>query len=422
MPISLGAIADDFTGAADLAVLIRRSGMSVSLLVGVPAALPESLPDAIVIALKTRTVAPEDAVRQSLDAARWLRWQAGAQRLFFKYCSTFDSTDRGNIGPVIDALMAEFSVPRSIAVPAFPENGRRMFAGHLFVNGRLLSESSMATHPLTPMHDADIVRVLGRQRSGAVGLIDKQLVDAGPEAMRATFDAAALGTVFACDAIGNDDLAQLAIAFADLPLATGGSAIGAALARQWFDPATGSRLAFGWPAPGTARVLAISGSGSEMTRRQVARALRQGYSGIRVTADEASDPAGLCRRVLAEFARHRDERCLVYATDTPAEVLRMQERLGRQKAGALLETFFGILAKAARDSGYDSLIVAGGETSGAVVQALGVTEMIVGPEIAPGVPWLRSGKLWLALKSGNFGAESFFDDARHMLAGKAIAS
>jgi uncharacterized protein YgbK (DUF1537 family) len=416
LPIRLGAIADDFTGATDLAALIRRSGMSVSLFVDTPVLASVPPVDAIVIALKTRTVPPEDAVRASVEAARWLRHQAGAEHLFFKYCSTFDSTDRGNIGPVIDALLRETGAGKTIAVPAFPENGRRMFAGHLFVGDRLLSESSMANHPLTPMHDSDIVRVLGRQRNGPVRLIDKTVIDAGMEAIRERFGLATENTVLVCDAIGDGDLERLAEAFADLPFSTGGSAIGAMLARQWHDDVAAGATAFEWPAPGAATVLALSGSVSEATRRQVAHAIDQGWFGIRVTADEALDQAVLIARVLASIEAHRDQPCLIYATDTPAAVLDTQARLGREQAGEALESFFGSLAVAVRSRGYNGLIVAGGETSGAVVKSLALNEMTVGPEIAAGVPWVRAGGLWLALKSGNFGRDSFFEDARRMLA------
>jgi len=411
----LGAIADDFTGATDLAALIRRSGMSVSLFVGTPVTALAPPVDAIVIALKTRTVPPDDAVRASLEAARWLKQWAGAEHLFFKYCSTFDSTDRGNIGPVIDALLRETGADKTIAVPAFPENGRRMFAGHLFVGDRLLSESSMANHPLTPMHDSNIVRVLGRQRNGPVGLIDKTVIDAGVAAVRERFALTTANTVLVCDAIGDGDLKRLAEAFADLPFTTGGSAIGAMLARQWRDNAAGAATPFDWPAAGAATVLALSGSVSEATRRQVAQAIEHGWFGIRVTADEALDQPALIARVLESLKAHRDQPCLVYATDTPAAVLDTQARLGREQAGEALESFFGSLAVAVRSSGYNGLIVAGGETSGAVVKSLALDEMNVGPEIAAGVPWVRAGDLWLALKSGNFGRDSFFEDARRML-------
>ncbi|HEY8596611.1 MAG TPA: 3-oxo-tetronate kinase [Devosiaceae bacterium] len=418
MTIRIGAIADDFTGATDLAVLIRRSGMKVTLVVGVPGQPLSGDPDAIVVALKSRNIAPEEAVAQSLAAASWLRDEAGAERLFFKYCSTFDSTDQGNIGPVADALGQFVHAPRTIFVPAFPENGRRMFLGHLFVNGRLLSESSMANHPLTPMHDPDIVRVLSRQRPGPVGLIDKQMIERGAIAVRAAFDASAPGSAMVCDAIDDGDLDVLAEAFSDLPLATGGSAIGGAIARRLMTGRVDLPPEFDWPAVGRVRTLVVSGSGSEMTQRQVENALANGYFGVKVTADEARSPDALVREVLEQLDRAGDRRSIVYATDSAEQVRRTQALLGREEAGRILEEFFGRLAATAAASGYNAFVVAGGETSGAVVKALGAMQMSIGPEIATGVPWVRSGDLWMALKSGNFGDERFFDKAQDMLVAK----
>lgn len=417
--VGFGAIADDFTGAADLASLIRRRGLSVSLLVGVPEGLQKPETEAVVVALKTRTSEPDVAVAQSLQTARWLCDTAKAKTIYFKYCSTFDSTDRGNIGPVIDALMDELRVERTVAVPAFPENGRRVFMGHLFVGDRMLSESSMAAHPLTPMRDADIVRVLSRQRRGPVRLVEHARIEHGRSAIDAAFHDVSPDTVLICDTIADRDIERLADAFATLPLTTGGSPFGAAIAAHVIiDQATAETRAFPRPAP-RARYLALSGSGSEATRRQVAEALAGGFFGVRVTADEATDPQGLSTSVLARLDASQADRCLVYATDTTEEVAKTQQRLGRERAGAALEQFFGALAVAARARGYTSFIVAGGETSGEVVRALGANALLVGPEIAPGVPWLNSGDVWIAPKSGNFGGPRFFDDARRVLAGDA---
>ncbi|KEO58362.1 3-oxo-tetronate kinase [Thioclava indica] len=413
--IEIGAIADDFTGACDLAVMLRRSGMRVALRVGVPEGTLRERADAVVVALKTRNIAPDLAVAESCKAARWLRDHLGAKRLFFKYCSTFDSTDAGNIGPVSDALMQEAGAKRAIAAPAFPENGRRVFMGHLFVGDRLLSESSMAQHPLTPMHDPDLVRVLSRQRSAPVGLIDKTCIDLGAKAVRAAYQDADAGTMLICDAVCDGDLDTLAQAVLDAPLVTGGSAIGAALARQIMAGRSAQRDAFTRPDQAQMRALVLSGSGSEMTRAQVSQAIAVGYEAIKVGAAEAGQPEALAKQVLDQLAACSNPRQLVYATDRPEQVQAVQKVLGREEAGARLETFFAILAQQAVARGYNAFVVAGGETSGAVVRGLGVQELAIGPEIAPGVPWAQGGGLWLALKSGNFGQADFFETAVSML-------
>jgi len=422
MQIKIGAIADDFTGATDLAVMMRRTGMNVVITVGVPAGKAAEKADAVVIALKTRNLPAPEAVSQSLSALRRLQSGGGAEHIFFKYCSTFDSTDEGNIGPVTDALMAEMGIERTIAVPAFPENGRQMVFGHLFVNGRLLSESSMANHPLTPMHDPDIVRVLSRQRAGPVGLVPKMKVDMGPEAARSVFDSTAANSVVLCDAIDDNDLNTLAVAFSDLQLATGGSAFGGAIAAvwagKWLDGMQANKLQ---RRNLEIRPIVLSGSASEATQRQVRQALNQGYFGVKVDAEEAQEPEALANRILGELECSNTPRAIVYATDSPENVRGVQARLGRQRAGEILEIFFGRFACEAKARGYNAFVVAGGETSGSVVRSLQVDEMLVEEEICPGVPWVRSGDTWLALKSGNFGDDEFFDRAIGLLQGRSQA-
>lgn len=404
-----GCIADDFTGATDLAAMLSRRGWSVTLSDGVPEAGAE-LGDAHVIALKSRTIAPDDAVRLSLEACRFLTGHHRSEAIYFKYCSTFDSTDRGNIGPVLDALMVELDVHHSVASPAFPENGRRVFLGHLFVNGRLLSESSLATHPLTPMTDPDLVRVLGRQRNGAVDLISVDDIAAGADKIAAKFHAAAPGTVFICDATTNDEMERLARGLPAMRLASGGSAMGAAIAGATL---VSSRL--NWTRMGTPpRALLLSGSASQQTQRQVRRAIESGRPVVQVSPEEMDAPVALAERVLDGLITGV-EAPLIYSTTTPEEVTRMQQRYGREPAGERVETFFGCLARDALKRGYDTFVVAGGETSGAVAQALGAKTMIVGPEIAAGVPWMSSGGIRLALKSGNFGGDDFFADALRCL-------
>lgn len=400
-----GCIADDFTGATDLAAMLSRRGWRVSLSDGVPDADVE-LGDAHVVALKSRTIAPEDAVAQSLEACRFLTEHHVSEAIYFKYCSTFDSTDKGNIGPVLDALMAELGVGRTIAAPAFPENGRRVFLGHLFVNGRLLSESSLATHPLTPMTDPDLVRVLGRQRHGHVDLISVDDIGAGAGAIAAKFDTAMPGTVFICDATSDGEMEQLAQGLPAMRLASGGSAMGAAIAGQ---AAVSSAL--DWSGTRTPpRAMLLSGSASQQTQRQVRRAIESGRPVIKVSPEEMDEPQAFAQTIL-ERLDASGEAPLVYSTATPDEVVQMQQRHGRAAAGERVERFFGCLAKHALKRGFDTFVVAGGETSGAVAQALGAKNMLVGPEIAPGVPWMASNGIRLALKSGNFGGDDFFADA-----------
>ncbi len=409
MTTRLGCIADDFTGATDLAAMLRRKGLSVTLTNGLPEKGDSVKSDALIVALKSRTIPPEQAVALSLGACRFLRDELGARAIYFKYCSTFDSTDRGNIGPVLDALMNELGVDRTIAAPGFPENGRRVFLGHLFVGDRLLSESSLASHPLTPMTDPDLRRVLSRQRRGPVAVIDVNDIAGGTTAIAAKIDAAPAGTVFICDAVFERDIDTIAAALSDLTLTSGGSPMGAAVGAALY-PHRANVAAESFAAGLEPTPLYLSGSGSEMTRRQVRHALANGFFGIKVDPVSVADPDAP-KRVLDEIVASGATRPLVYAASEPDEVAAMRDRLGREEAGSRLERFFEALAPLARAAGFSAFVVAGGETSGAVTQGLGIGVMQVGPEIAPGVPWMRSGEMLLALKSGNFGAESFFSDA-----------
>jgi uncharacterized protein YgbK (DUF1537 family) len=184
--LALGCIADDFTGATDLANNLVRGGMRAVQAIGVPDGPLARDADAVVVALKSRTNPPQEAVAQSLEALRWLRGQ-GARQVYFKYCSTFDSTPQGNIGPVTEALMDALGTDFTVATPAFPDNGRTVFKGHLFVGDVLLSDSGMRDHPLTPMRDANLVRVLQAQCKRRVGLVDHRVVAQGPDAIRARF-------------------------------------------------------------------------------------------------------------------------------------------------------------------------------------------------------------------------------------------
>jgi uncharacterized protein YgbK (DUF1537 family) len=417
----LGVVADDLTGATDVALMLQRAGMSVVQVIGVPAsasALPEA--DAVVVSLKSRTSPVAEAVAQSLASVRALR-ERGARQILFKYCSTFDSTDAGNIGPVAEALMDELGAESAIFCPAFPANARTIYLGHLFVGGRLLSESSMRDHPLTPMRDSDLVRVLGRQSRRGVGLVPLPVIEAGPEAIRAAIakEAAEDRPLVVTDALVDRHLLSLGKALAGAPLVTGGSGIAMGLPANFgIDPASAR------PAPMAnvpqGRRLVLSGSCSEATRRQVKHAIAAGMPSLQIEpkrlADSTQD-ASTAARWLAE--QSADGAALIYATAEPAAVRKAQEALGMAKAGALVEEAMAEIAAIAVKRGTTGLIVAGGETSGAVVQALGARALAIGPEIDPGAPWTRvvdGPAIALALKSGNFGQDDFFTRAWGLIA------
>ncbi len=425
----LGAIADDFTGATDLANNLVRAGMRTVQAIGVPSAGTGIDADAVVIALKSRTIPAADAVAQSLDALRWLR-DAGCGQIYFKYCSTFDSTPAGNIGPVTDALLDALHGPGqgfTIVCPAFPENQRTVFRGHLFVGDVLLSDSGMRNHPLTPMTDSNLVRVMQAQTRRRVGLVSYETVAAGPAAIRARFAALQADGVGVAvvDAIGNADLMRLGEALAGMPLVTAGSGVAIGLPRNWL--ATGSlragAVADALPAAaGLAAV--VSGSCSMATNAQVRHWIERGRPAFAVDPLAIASGADVAREAL-DWARARigDDPVLVYATAGPDAVRAAQAKLGVAQAGELVERTLAAVARGLVDAGVRRLVVAGGETSGAVVQALGVARMAIGPQIDPGVPWtavesaVRPGEtVHLALKSGNFGTTDFFEKAFAQLA------
>ncbi|WP_413195948.1 3-oxo-tetronate kinase [Pararobbsia alpina] len=416
-PALLGCIADDFTGATDLANMLVRGGMRTIQTIGVPNAPLDEPAEAIVVALKSRTAPREDAISESLAALAWLR-ERGCRQFYLKYCSTFDSTAKGNIGPVADALMEALDVSFAIACPAFPEAGRTVYRGHLFVGDVLLNESGMQNHPLTPMTDANLVRVLQQQTRQRVGLLRYDSVQRGVEAIHeARFALAAqdIGLAIA-DAISDDDLYRLGAACANDVLLTGGSGLALGLPRNFANAGLLPEAASAAQLPaieGPAAVL--SGSCSRATNGQVAHWREQGRPAFRI------DPLALAanRPVVAEaleFARARIEHepVLLYATSEPDDVAAVQQALGAAQSGALVENAMATIARQLRDDGMRRFVVAGGETSGAVVKALGVTSLRIGPQIDPGVPWtasLGTPALALALKSGNFGTPDFFSKA-----------
>jgi len=419
--VLLGAIGDDFTGSTDLASMLVRGGMRTVQVIGVPEG-PAPDADAVVVALKSRTIAPEQAVEQSLGALNWLR-SAGCRQFFFKYCSTFDSSDRGNIGPVADALMDALGARFTIACPAFPENGRTVYRGHLFVGDVLLSESGMKDHPLTPMRDANLVRVLQRQSRRKVGLVPEDAVRRGTGAIEERFaalerDGVGMAIV---DAVSDADLHAIGHACAGLPLVTGGSGVAVGLPENFRREGLLAHADHAAELPGIEGLSAVlSGSCSAATNGQVVEWLRS-RPGFRIDPLRLAEGNDLAGEALA-WARERIAAgpVLVYATSAPEEVARVQARLGADRAGQLVEACLARVARGLVERGVRRLVVAGGETSGAVVSALGVRALRIGRQIDPGVPWTASvggAPLALALKSGNFGSQDFFTKALAMLDG-----
>ncbi|MGW0865173.1 3-oxo-tetronate kinase [Streptomyces sp. NPDC002611] len=414
MSIRLGCIADDFTGATDLANNLVRAGMRVVQLIDTPPAGAEQAidADAVVIALKSRTVPAADAVEASLRALAWLR-SLGAEQFYFKYCSTFDSTPAGNIGPVTEALMDALGTGFTVATPAFPDNGRTIFKGHLFVGDVLLGDSGMRHHPLTPMTDSNLVSVLGAQTTREVGLVDHTVVADGAEAIRARVDTLredGFGIAIV-DAVSNDDLVRLGAAVQGFPLVTAGSGLAIGLPANWgFEP---SRAAAQLPPPTGHRAI-VSGSVSAATNRQVLEYLRTGRPAFSVDPLRVAAGEDVVEQALAFAESHLDDGpVLVYSTESADTVRTVQGRLGAAEAGELVERTLARIAQGLVARGVRRLVVAGGETSGAVVQALGVTGLRIGPQIDPGVPWCAAAlpdgdTLHITLKSGNFGGPDFF--------------
>ncbi len=421
----LGCIADDFTGATDLAAMLVANGMRTVQLLGLPC-VGEPAPDAdaIVVALKSRAAPAADAVRDSLAALDWLR-AAGCRQFFFKYCSTFDSTDAGNIGPVADALVEALGCGFALACPAFPANGRSVYQGHLFVGASLLSESGMRDHPLTPMTDSNLVRVLGRQSGGSVGLVAFATVEQGAVAIRdAMTRHKEQGRRYAIvDAVTDAHLLAIGAAAAHHALITGGSGVALGLPENF-------RAAGLLPERGDAAALpevnghaaAVAGSCSRATLFQIGQA-RAHMPTLELDVLATPDSDALVARAVAWLGgRLGTQPVLIAASAPPEQVAALQAKLGREAAGALVEQTLARIARHLVQAGVRRLVVAGGETSGAVVTALRLTRLRIGPQIDPGVPWTfaeaadaATPPMLLALKSGNFGAPDFFGKAFAML-------
>lgn len=415
--MQLGVIADDFTGATDVAGFLVANGVTTSQLVGVPPEDVEIDAQAVVVSLKSRSCPPKQAVEESLATLSWLRAR-GSRRIYQKYCSTFDSTPQGNIGPVADALLDELGADFTVVCPALPVNGRTVYNGYLFVNGVLLEESDMRNHPVNPMTDSHLGRLMEAQSRGKAGVVASEAVDLGAAAVTQRFNTLrAEGMRYAVlDALRSRHLDVLAEAVSELPLVTGGSGLAASMARTWTGRVSPERAAAaGRPSGGPAVVL--SGSCSEMTRAQVA-AYSENAPSLATDVERCLDDPAYADEVAVWVRRSQSAQSgrwapLVYATTDPSTLHDIQKQFGA-RAGEAVEQTFAAIARILAEAGTRQFVVAGGETSGAVVQALDIRGFHVGPQIAPGVPWVRAIEkpYSMALKSGNFGNERFFFDCQ----------
>ncbi|MBY5360891.1 four-carbon acid sugar kinase family protein [Rhizobium leguminosarum] len=425
MAIFLGSIADDYTGASDLANTLTKNGLRTVQTVGIPdpsLALPDV--DAVVVSLKIRSVPASDAATAATSAERWLR-QRGAGHVLYKICSTFDSTDAGNIGPVTEALSEAAGGGVVLVTPAFPETGRTVYLGHLFVGGQPLNESPLKHHPLNPMHDANLVRVLTRQSRNAVGLVDLTTIGAGPGAVKARLDDLRMAgcTAVIADAIFERDLETLGEVALETPVSTGASGLGLGLARALV---RSGRISSGGattadairPVGGLSAI--VAGSCSKATLRQLDIAERS-MPVLRLDPERLlAGPDEIAAAISWAGDRIAAGPVVIAASAAPEAVSRLQTLHGREASGHAIETATSIITAELVERGVRRLVVAGGETSGAAVDRLAIPAFLIGPEIAPGVPVLRTvgnaqGDMLMALKSGNFGGEDFFTAALAMM-------
>jgi uncharacterized protein YgbK (DUF1537 family) len=422
--LSLGCIADDYTGASDLANTLTRAGLRTVQTIGVPSddfPLPDV--DAVVVSLKSRSIEASLAVPRSRASEKWLRGR-GADHVLFKICSTFDSTDAGNIGPVMDALRADSSDAIVLVTPAFPETGRTIYKGNLFVGSVPLNESPLKDHPLNPMHDSNLVRVLARQSKTKIGLVELATLTQGPDAVRrklVELTGQGVGAVIV-DAVFDSDLETIGIVALDHRLSVGASGIGLGLARALVKSGRAASQASNaisdMPVGGPAACLA--GSCSQATLQQIASA-EQVMPVLHLDPEQVIAGKDEARRALA-WARDRlkEGPVLIASSSTPEEVAALQSRHGRDATGHAIEQAMADIADGLVAAGVRRLVIAGGETSGAAVDRLGIPGFLVGAEIAAGVPVLRAvgakaGDMLLALKSGNFGGPAFFSDALKLM-------
>ncbi|MDG6895079.1 3-oxo-tetronate kinase [Volucribacter amazonae] len=412
----LGVIADDFTGASDIASFLTENGLKTVQMNGVPTQPLNEQVDAIVISLKSRSNPVQQAVQQSLQALDWLKTQ-GCEQFYFKYCSTFDSTAKGNIGPVTDALLEALGETFTVISPALPVNGRTIFNGYLFVGEQLLNESGMRNHPITPMKDANLIRLMDAQAQGKTGLVAYADVSQGANQVKARLtELQQQGYRYAVvDAVDNSQLATLAEAITDLKLVTGGSGLGAYMAARLSGGQTGKN-AFA-PTSTRGKTVILSGSCSLMTNQQVEYYQQYAASYWLDVAQTLNNP-NYVEELYQWVVKHLDDEFapMVYATVPAEKLAQIQQQFGAEKASHAIEQAFAKLAQKLKDYGVTHFITAGGETSSIVVQQLGFQGFHIGKQIAPGVPWLKAIEqpIFLALKSGNFGCKDFFRFAQGM--------
>ncbi|EQB2597235.1 3-oxo-tetronate kinase [Aeromonas salmonicida] len=411
--MKLGVIADDFTGATDIAGFLVENGLATLQFSGIPAKADLTGVDAVVISLKSRSCPADEAVHDSLAALDWLKAR-GCPRIYQKYCSTFDSTATGNIGPVTDALLAALESQFTLICPALPVNGRTVYQGNLFVGAQPLAESGMRHHPITPMTDSNLLRLMETQARGRAGLVPFSTIDKGAAAIAEAFEQLTQdGVRYAVvDTLTEQHLLDIAAAAIDMPLVTGGSGLAIGLARLLGKGNLAAAREAGRPL-GT-RAVVLSGSCSEMTNRQVARyqAIAPALAlDVAACLTRADYPAELVRWVSSQPVTPAP---MLHATTSPGELAAIQASHGRDAASEAVEQCFAQVAVLLREAGVESFIIAGGETSSRITQALGIAAFHIGPQIAPGVPWVRAtdAPLSLALKSGNFGDETFFSRAQ----------
>ena len=412
----LGVIADDFTGATDIASFLVQNGLPTIQFNGVPDAHDALRAQAIVISLKSRSCPPQQAIEQSLAALAWLQ-QQGCDRFYFKYCSTFDSTEQGNIGPVTDALLAALGETQTVISPSLPVNGRTVYQGYLFVADQLLSESGMRHHPVTPMTDSNLVRLMTRQAKGQAAVINAAQLDQGAEVVRAQLDALKTQGInyVVLDALHEQHLLTQGEALKETRLVTGGSGLAIGIARAWATQQQNSDAEQAGRPQGD-RAVVISGSCSQMTNRQV-EAYRQHAPSHEVRVERCLDDTESYAQELCNWveAHHQPALApLLFATADAQQLQTIQQQFGAARSSEAVEQLFAAVTRELKVRGWQRFIVAGGETSGVVAQSLGVTAFHIGPMISPGVPWVRDihQPLSLALKSGNFGDEQFFARAQ----------
>ena len=415
--MKLGIIGDDFTGSSDIANNLKKSGMQVSMYAGVPNLLPEETKkeqtDAAVIALKTRTAPIEDAIRESLEALSWLK-DCGCEQFIFKYCSTFDSTKEGNIGPVTDAIMEKLNTDFTIACPSFPDAGRTVYFGHMFVNGKPLNESGMENHPLTPMTDHNLVRWLGHQTKNNVGLVDSQTISEGENSVKDKIENLKKnGYKYAIiDTIKNDDFDIICNAVKNLPLLTGGSGIALGLPKIYKDRGLLSASNFQIP-ENNSNAIILSGSCSITTINQI-NIYKENNPSFYISPDEVINNEDLIEKVLSWIKDNETQSPLVYSSSDIKSVSEKQKQYGQELLANKIEKFFELLSKRLVKDNFGTFISAGGETSGAVIKGLGIQELKIGKEISHGIPALWSPEssgnkpVFVTLKSGNFGQDNFF--------------